>query len=150
MSSELLLAICAAAGVMVDLACRLVAHLDDLRISVQPRLLFAQTTEGGEGVRVLIRNRGRYPANIDWLRIESSAAALRLPLHDRPPISRGSSDSCALAFEDLFRAGFRRGDRIRANIVLDLGHEFRSPWLRLTQQMSLARITPARFGGGGA
>jgi len=140
MTSEMLLAICAAVGVFIDLMFRLVAHLDDLHISVRTRIVSAQTPEGAEGIRVLIHNRGHYPANVDWLRIESQATSLRLPLHHRSPISRGANDSCALALQDLFRAGFRSGDAIRAHIVLDLGHEFRSSWMRINQHTSLAQI----------
>jgi hypothetical protein len=40
----------------------------------------ARTLDGAEGIRVLIHNRGHYPANVDWLRIESQATSLRLPL----------------------------------------------------------------------
>lgn len=140
MTSEMLLAICAAVGVFIDLVFRLVTHLDDLHLSVRPHVVAAQTPDGAEGIRVVIRNRGHYPANIDWLRIESQAASLRLPLHSRLPIPRGTSDTCALALEDLFRAGFRRGDLIRAHVVLDLGRAFASPWMRITQQSASARI----------
>jgi hypothetical protein len=143
MTSEMLLAICAAVGVFIDLMFRLIAHLDDWHMSVRPHIVSAQTLDGAEGIRVLIHNRGHYPANVDWLRIESQAASLRLALHSRLPIARGASDTCALALKDLFRAGFRRGDSIRAHVVLDLGHEFHSARIRITQQASTAQIMPA-------
>ena len=144
MTAELLLAICAAVGVTLDLIFRLIAHLDDLHVSVRPRIVSAETPDGAEGIRVLIRNCGHYPANVDWLHIESHGTSLRLPLHDRSPISRGANDSCSLALQDLFRAGFRSGDVIRAHVVLDLGLEFRSSWVRISQHTSVARIGPPR------
>jgi hypothetical protein len=150
MSSEMLLAICAAVGVGLDLLFRLIAHIDDLRISVRPRVFFAKTTTGAEGIRVLIRNHGQYPANIDWLRIESSAASLCLPLHDRLPIARGASDTCALALQDLLLAGIRRGDSIRVRVVLDLGHDFPSAWIRIPEQVTLARIVSPTASGDAA
>lgn len=143
MRSEMLLAICAAVGVFIDLMFRLVTHLDDLHISVRTRILSARTPDGAEGIRVLMHNRGHYPANVDWLRIESQATSLRLPLHGRSPISRGANDTCALALQDLLRAGFRSGDAIRAHVVLDLGHEFHSPWMRINQHTSLAQVASA-------
>jgi hypothetical protein len=143
-TSEMLLAICAAVGVFIDLVFRLIAHLDDLHLSVRPHIQPAQTLDGAEGIRILMSNRGHYPANVDWLRVESQATSLRLPLHSRLPIPRGASDTCSLALEDLFRAGFRRGDLIRAQVVLDLGRAFPSPWVRITQQSASARtVRPA-------
>ena len=71
MTSEMLLAICAAVGVFIDLTFRFIAHLDDLRLSVRAHIVAAQTPDRAEGIGVLIRNRGHYPAKIDWLQIES-------------------------------------------------------------------------------
>ena len=48
MSSELLLTICAAVGVFLDLVFRLIAHMDDLRVSIRPRVVFAETAAGAE------------------------------------------------------------------------------------------------------
>jgi hypothetical protein len=138
-TSELLLAICPAVGVFIDLMFRLITRLDDLQISIRTRIVSAQTLDGAEGIRVLIHNRGHYPANVDWLRIESQRISLRLPLHSRSAISRGANDTCALALQDLFRAGFHSGDAIRAFVVLDLGHEFHSSWMRITRHASLAQ-----------
>jgi hypothetical protein len=45
MTSEMLLAICAAVGVFIDLMFRLIAHLDDLHLSVRPHIVPAQTPE---------------------------------------------------------------------------------------------------------
>jgi hypothetical protein len=136
----MLLAICAAVGIAIELMFRLITHIDDLHISVRTHIVSAQTPDGAEGIRVLMHNRGHYPANVDWLRIESQATSLRLPLHHRSPIARGTNDACALAIQDLFRAGFRSGDAIRAHVVLDVGHEFHSSWMRLNQHTSLAQI----------
>jgi hypothetical protein len=146
----MLLAICAAVGVCIDLTFRLIAHLDDLHLSVRPRITSAETPYGAAGIRVLISNRGHYPANIDWLRIESRAITLRLPLHTRFPIARGASDCVALALDDLIRAGLRPGDVIRAHIVLDLGRAFHSPWMRIAQEGGSAQNMASTDAGGRA
>jgi hypothetical protein len=102
MTSAVLLATCAAVGVFIDLMFRLVGHLDVLHIFVRTRIVSAQTPDDAEGIRVFIHNRGHYPANIDWLRIESQATSLRLPLHDRSPMSRAQTTPVPWRYKTCF------------------------------------------------